>query len=64
MIWREHSTIRGQHAFLSPSKYSWINYDNDKLAESYMRAMAAQRGVEFYTTQNSAPCQRTTFSAI
>ena len=48
MIWREHSTIRGQHAFLSPSKYSWINYDNDKLAESYMRAMAAQRGVELH----------------
>lgn len=48
MIWREHSTIRGQHAFLSPSKYSWINYDNDKLAESYMRAMASQRGVELH----------------
>ena len=33
MIWREHSTIRGQHAFLSPSQFHWINYTQEKLKE-------------------------------
>lgn len=40
----KHSELAGKHAFLSASKYHWINYDADKLAESYTRFMAAQRG--------------------
>lgn len=34
MTFNDHSRLRGQHAFLSASKYSWINYDPDKLAVS------------------------------
>lgn len=40
----KHSELAGKHAFLSASKYHWINYDADKLAESYTRFMAVQRG--------------------
>lgn len=40
----KHSELVGKHAFLSASKYHWINYDADKLAESYTRFMAVQRG--------------------
>lgn len=38
----------GQHAFLSASKYHWINYDPDKLAEVWVNAQAARRGVELH----------------
>ena len=39
-----HSNLEGQHAFLGASKYHWINYDENKLAESYSNFLAAQRG--------------------
>lgn len=48
MIFNSHSRLKGQHAFLSPSKYHWINYSADKLAESYFNAQAAQRGTELH----------------
>lgn len=48
MIFNKHSNLEGCHAFLGASKYHWINYDEDKLAEYYSRALAAQRGVELH----------------
>lgn len=44
MIFNNHSNLEGQHAFLSASKYHWINYDNAKVADAYARALAVQRG--------------------
>ena len=44
MIFNRHSTLEGQHAFLGASKYHWINYDESKVAESYSRFLAAQKG--------------------
>lgn len=44
MNFNNHSKYEGQHAFLSASKYHWINYDEEKIAESYERAMAVQKG--------------------
>ena len=44
MIFNNHSTLEGQHAFLGASKYHWLNYDEDKLSEAYSKHMAAQRG--------------------
>ena len=44
MNFNNHSKFEGQHAFLSASKYHWINYDNDKIAQSYSNFMAAQKG--------------------
>lgn len=44
MIFNNHSNLEGQHAFLSASKYHWINYDDAKVADVYARALAVQRG--------------------
>lgn len=38
----------GQHAFLGASKYHWINYDEDKLAQAFMNSLAVQRGTELH----------------
>lgn len=35
MDWNRHSRIEGMHAFLGASKYSWLNYDEDKLRQTY-----------------------------
>jgi len=46
MIWNSHSrdVPEGAHAFLGASKYSWINYDDDKIAIAYRNFLATQRG--------------------
>src|SRR3954453_10145560 len=43
---RKHSHLEGQHAFLSPSTYHWINYDAEKLAFRYKTMRAALEGME------------------
>lgn len=44
MNFNKHSTFEGQHAFLGASKYHWINYDEQKMAEAYSRFLAIQKG--------------------
>lgn len=44
MNFNKHSTFEGQHAFLGASKYYWINYDSEKIAEAYSRFLAIQKG--------------------
>lgn len=44
MNFNNHSNLEGQHAFLGASKYHWINYDEEKVAESYSKFMATQKG--------------------
>lgn len=46
MRFRKHSHLEGQHAFLSPSSYHWINYDEAKLAFRYKTMRAALEGME------------------
>jgi len=48
MIFNKHKILEGQHAFLSASKYSWINYDERKLEEVYTNWRAAQIGTELH----------------
>ena len=48
MIFNKHSRLEGRHAFLSPSQYHWIRYDEDKLADRVLNAMTASRGVELH----------------
>lgn len=36
------------HAFLSPSKYHWVNYDEEKLKRSYKNHRMAARGSELH----------------
>lgn len=60
MNWNRHSELEGSHAFLSASKYHWINYDSDKLAESYNSFMATQKGTELheFASRCIALCQK------
>jgi hypothetical protein len=44
----KHFELAGRHAFLSASKYHWINYDEEKLDRVYMASLAAQRGNELH----------------
>lgn len=48
MNFNKHSNLEGSHAFLSASKYHWINYNKEKIADSYMSSIAAQRGIELH----------------
>lgn len=44
----KHSRLEGQHAFLSPSKYAWLNYSEDKLVDAYYNFLATQRGTRLH----------------
>lgn len=48
MNFNRHSELEGLHAFLGPSKYSWLNYDIDTLSERYSSYLAKQRGTELH----------------
>ena len=48
MRFNDHSRFADSHALLSPSKHSWINYDESKLDAMVMRTMAARRGTELH----------------
>lgn len=44
MEFNEHSNLKGKHAFLSASKYHWLNYDISKMLRVYESSMAVERG--------------------
>ena len=44
MNFKKHSSLEGKHAFLGASKYHWINYDTDKLIDSYSKFQATLNG--------------------
>lgn len=48
MNFRKHSNLEGQHAFLGASKFSWLNYSPEKVAESYMKLLATMKGTELH----------------
>lgn len=48
MNWNNHSSLKDQHAFLSASKYHWVNYDNEKLDSVYLSWLAIQKGTELH----------------
>jgi hypothetical protein len=48
MTFNVHSAFEGKHAFLSASKYHWINYSTDKLQDVYKTALAAAKGTELH----------------
>lgn len=48
MNFNRHSQLDGQHAFLSASKYHWVNYDEDKLADTYAKHLATLKGTELH----------------
>ena len=48
MNFNKHSGLEGAHAFLSASKYHWVNYDDAKMANAFITWQAAQRGTELH----------------
>lgn len=48
MLFNQHSNLEGMHAFLSASKYSWVNYDDQKLEAFYTSQQAAFRGTQLH----------------
>ena len=54
MDFNKHFDLAGKHAFLSASKYHWVNYDDEKLDRVFVAAMAAQRGTELHTFAHDA----------
>lgn len=56
MQFNQHPNLTGKHSFLSPSKYHWINYDDEKLISTFSNFLAAQRGTELH--EFAATCIR------
>ena len=48
MNFNEHGQLKGCHAFLSASKYHWVNYDEEKLAATYSNFLAVQKGTKLH----------------
>ena len=48
MKFNNHSNLEGLHAFLGASKYHWVNYDEEKLASTYMKYLATLRGTTLH----------------
>lgn len=48
MQWNRHYNLPADHAFLSASKYHWLNYDDEKLIDTYNNFLAVQRGTELH----------------
>ena len=44
MNFNKHFSAEGKHAFLGASKFHWINYDEKKVVDSYLRHQATLRG--------------------
>lgn len=56
MNFNKHSNLEGQHAFLGASKFHWINYNEDKVAESYSKFLATLKGTQLH--EFAAQCIR------
>lgn len=48
MRFNKHTGLDGSHAFLSPSTYHWLGYDEEKLASRYLTYRAAARGTRLH----------------
>lgn len=56
MTFNDHSRLAGQHAFLGASKYHWINYDEARVADAFIKAQAVVRGTTLH--EFAAQCIR------
>ena len=48
MIWNDHSKIKGTHAFLGASNFTWLADDKEKLRKRYLNFLAKQRGTDLH----------------
>lgn len=56
MNFNKHYDLEGRHAFLGASKFHWLNYSEEKLAESYFKHLAKEKGTELH--EFAATCIR------
>lgn len=54
MHFNDHFNVAGSHAFLSPSSYHWIRYDQEKLADRYITHTLAKRGTDLHDFAHNA----------
>lgn len=54
MLFNQHSGLQGKHAFLSPSNYHWLNYDDQKLEARFTASEAARRGTDLHAFAHEA----------
>ena len=48
MIFNDHSSLKGLHAFLGASNYHWIRYSDDKLINTYYNMLAKEKGTRLH----------------
>lgn len=48
MRFNDHFKLRDKHAFMSPSTYSWVNYDEQKMDARIHASFAARRGTDLH----------------
>lgn len=48
MNFNKHSNFEGLHAFMSASKYHWVNYSDEKLLTVWKNMQAAERGTRLH----------------
>ena len=48
MNFNKHFELEGKHAFLSASKFHWVNYDEDKLLAAFENYAAIERGTRLH----------------
>lgn len=48
MNFNKHWELEGKHAFLSASKYHWINYDKERLISAFENWKAKERGTRLH----------------
>jgi hypothetical protein len=54
VIFKQRSEFTGKHAFLSPSQYHWLNYDEQKLEARYHSFSSARRGTDLHALAHEA----------
>jgi hypothetical protein len=54
VIFNQHSGLHGKHAFLSPSNYHWLNYNDQKLEARFFAVMSAKRGSDLHDLAHEA----------
>lgn len=53
MKWNRHLNLEGKHAFMSASKYSWLNKSNEEMVESYKNSFATTIGTLMHSYAES-----------
>ena len=54
MNFNKHSNLEGKHAYLSPSKYSWIRYSDEQIEENFKSLLRKVRGTQLHEYAKNA----------